>query len=108
MELVSCLHVELSKLVLCSGHSVRVIIDSLQVFKHVNRVFIWVHRFTLESRRDVLVSFSITMTSHVGAMKLGRIIVIMVSLKFLGHQEQPIFKLGFFSISEQWRVGNLS
>ena len=108
MELVSCLHVELSKLVLCSGHSVRVIIDSLQVFKHVNRVFIQVHRFTSESRCDVLASFSITTTSHVGTMKLGGVIVIMISLKFLGHQKQPIFKLGFFSISEQWRVRNLS
>ena len=85
MELVSQLHIQLSELVLHSSHSVQVIIDSLQVFKHVNRVFIQVHRFTSELRRDVLASFSITTTSHVGTMKLGRIIVIMVSLKFLGH-----------------------
>ena len=108
MELVGCLHVELLELVLCSSHLVWVIIDSLQVFKHVNRVFIQVHRFTSESRYDVLASFSITMTSHIGTTKLGGVIVIMISLKFLGHQKQPIFKLGFFSISEQQRVGNLS
>ena len=108
MESVSCPHVELSELVLHSSHSVQVIIDSLQVFKHVNRVFIQVHRFTSESRHDVLVSFSITTTSHIGMMKLGGVIVIMISLKFLGHQKQPIFKSGFFSISEQQRVRNLS
>ena len=108
MESVSCLHVELSELVLRSSHLVQVIIDSLQVFKHVNRVFIQVHRFTSESRHDVLVSFSITTTSHIGMMKLGGVIVIMISLKFLGHQKQPIFKSGFFSISEQQRVRNLS
>ena len=108
MESVGCLHVELSELVLRSGHLVWVIIDSLQVFKHVNRVFVWVHRFTSELRCDVLASFSITVTGHVGMMKLGRVIVIMVSLKLLGHQKQPIFKLGFFSISKQWRVRDLS
>ena len=108
MESVSRLHVELSELILRSGHSVRVIIDSLQVFKHVNRVFVQVHRFTLELRCDVLASFSITTTSHIGTTKLGGVIVIMISLKFLGHQKQPIFKSGFFSISEQQRVGNLS
>ena len=64
---------------------VQVIIDSLQMFKHVNRVFIQVHRFTSELRHDVLASFSITMTSHIGTTKLGRIIVIMISLKFLSH-----------------------
>ena len=64
---------------------VQVIIDSLQMFKHVNRVFIQVHRFTSELRCDVLASFSITMISHIGMMKLGRIIVIMISLKFLSH-----------------------
>ena len=85
MESVSQLYIKLSELVLHSGHLVQVIIDSLQVFKHISGVFIWVHRFTLESGCDVLASFSIIMTSHIGMMKLGRIIVIMVSLKFLGH-----------------------
>ena len=108
MESVSCLHVQLSELVLCSGHSVQIIIDGLQVFNHVRGIFIQVHRFTSESRHDVLVSFSITTTSHVGTTKLGGVIVIMISLKFLGHQKQPIFKSGFFSISEQQRVRDLS
>ena len=108
MELVSRLHVELSELVLHSGHSVRVIIDSLQVLEHVSGVFIRVHGFASETGRDVLASFSITTTSHIGTTQLGRVIVIMISLKFLGHQKEPIFKLGFFSISEQWRVGDLS
>ena len=40
MEPVSCLHVELSELVLCSGYSVQVIIDGLQVFKHISGVLI--------------------------------------------------------------------
>ena len=35
MESVGCLHVELSELVLHSGHLVWVIVDSLQVFEHV-------------------------------------------------------------------------
>ena len=108
MKSVSILYVELLELVLCSSHLVWVIIDSLQVFEHVNRVFIQVHRFTSESRCDVLASFSITTTSDIGTTKLGGVIVIMISLKFLGHQKQPIFKSGFFSISEQRRVGDLS
>ena len=108
MELVSRLHVELSELVLHSGHSVRVIIDSLQVLEHVSGVFIRVHGFASETGRDVLASFSITTTSHIGTTQLGRVIVIMISLKFLGHQKEPIFKSGFFSISEQRRVGDLS
>ena len=108
MELVGCLHVELLELVLCSGHSVQVIIDGLQVFKHISGVLIQVHGFTLESGCDVLASFSITATGHIGMMKLGRVIVIMVSLKLLGHQKQPIFKSGFFSISKQQRVRDLS
>ena len=61
-----------------------------------------------DTRCDVLAGFSITMTSHIGTTKLGGVIVIMISLKFLGHQKQPIFKSGFFSISEQQRVRNLS
>ena len=40
MESVSYLYIELSELVLHSDYSVQVIIDSLQVFKHVNRIFI--------------------------------------------------------------------
>ena len=108
MESVSRLHVELSELILRSGHSVRVIVDSLQVFEHISGVFIRVHGFASESGCDVLASFSITSTGHVGTMKLGRVIVVMISLKFLGHQKQPIFKSGFFSISEQWRVRDLS
>ena len=108
MELVSQLHIQLSELVLHSGHLVRVIIDSLQVFKHISRVSIQVHGFASESGRDVLASFSITTTSHIGTTKLGGVIVIMVSLKFLGHQKQPIFKSGFLSISEQRRVRDLS
>ena len=108
MESVSRLHVELSKLVLRSGHSVRVIIDSLQVFEHISRVFIRVDGFASKSGRDVLASFSITATGHIGTTKLGRVIVIMISLKFLGHQKQPVFKSGFFSISEQRRVRDLS
>lgn len=107
MELVSRLHVELSELVLCSGHLVRVIIDSLQVLDHISRIFIWVHGFALESRSDMLAGFSITSTGHIGTMKLGRIIVIMISLKFLGHQKEPIFKLRFFSISKQRRIRDL-
>ena len=108
MESVSCLHVQLSELVLCSGHSVWIIIDSLQVLEHISRVFIQVHRFASESGCDVLASFSNTVTGHIGTTKLGRVIVIMISLKFLGHQKQPIFKSGFFSVSEQWRVRDLS
>ena len=108
MESVSHLHVELSELILCSGHLVQVIVDSLQVFEHISGVFIQVHRFTSESGCDVLASFSITSTGHVGMMKLGRVIVVMISLKFLGHQKQLIFKSGFFSISEQQRVRDLS
>ena len=82
---VSRLHIELSELVLRSGHSVRVIIDSLQVFEHISGVFIWVHGFTSELGCDVLASFAITATGHVGTAKLRRVIVIMVSLKLLGH-----------------------
>ena len=108
MELVGCLHVELSELVLYSGHSVQVIIDGLQMFNHVRGVFIQVHRFASESGCDVLASFSITVTGHIGTTKLGRVIVIMISLKFLGHQKQPIFKSGFISVSEQQRVRDLS
>ena len=85
MESVSRLHIELSELVLRSGHSVRVIIDSLQVFEHISGVFIWVHGFTSELGCDVLASFAITATGHVGTAKLRRVIVIMVSLKLLGH-----------------------
>ena len=108
MELVSCLYVELSELVLHSGHSVQVIIDSLQVFKHISGVFIQVHRFTSELRHDVLASFSITMTSHIGMVKLRGVVVIMISFKLLGHQKKPVFKLGFLSIHEQWRIRDLS
>ena len=108
MESVSRLHVELSELILRSGHSVRVIVDSLQVFEHISGVFIRVHGFASESGCDVLASFSITSTGHVGTTKLGRVIVVMISLKFLGHQKQPIFKSGFLSISEQQRVRDLS
>ena len=85
MESVSWLYIQLSELVLCSGHLIQVIIDSLQVFKHVDRVFIQVHRFALKSGYDVLASFSIIMTSHIGMTKLGGVIVIMISLKFLDH-----------------------
>ena len=42
VKLVGILHVELSKLVLHSGHSVWVIIDGLQMLNHVGRIFIWV------------------------------------------------------------------
>ena len=72
-------------MVLHSGHSVQVIIDSLQVSEHISGVFIWVCGFTSESGHDMLVSFFITTTSHIGTTKLGRIIVIMISLKFLDH-----------------------
>ena len=61
-----------------------------------------------KSGHDVLASFSITLTGHIGTMKLGGIVEIMTSLEFLGHQEQPIFKSGFFSISKQRRVRDLS
>ena len=88
MESVSCLHVELLELVLCSGHSVWVVINDLQVLKCISRVFIWVHRFALKSGYAVLVSFSITATGHIGSTKLGGVIVIMISLKFLGHQKE--------------------
>ena len=108
MEPVSHLYVELLELVLCSGYSVQVIVDGLQVFKHISGVLIWVHRFALELGCNMLASFSITATGHIGTTKLGRVIVIMVSLKLLGHQKQPIFKSGFFSISKQQRVRNLS
>ena len=40
MKSVSILHVELSELVLHSGHSVQIIIDGLQVFNHVGGIFI--------------------------------------------------------------------
>ena len=32
----------------------------------------------------------------------------MISLKLLGHQKKPVFKVGFLSISEQWRIRDLS
>ena len=105
---VSILHVELSELVLHSGHSVQIIIDGLQVFNHVRGIFIQVHRFTLELGSDVLVSFSITITSHIGMVKLRRVIVIIISFKLLDHQKKPVFKLGFLSIHEQWRIRDLS
>ena len=108
VESVTWLYIELSELVLCSGHLVWVIVDSLQVFEHISRVSIWVHGFALELGCDVLVSFSITTTSHIGMTKLGRVIVIMVSLKFLGHQKQPIFKLGFFPSVSNGGLGILS
>ena len=85
MKSVSILYVELLELVLCSGHSVQIIIDGLQVFNHVRGIFIQVHRFTSESESDVLASFSITMTSHIGMVKLREVIVIMISFKLLGH-----------------------
>ena len=101
MELVSHLYIELSELVLHSGHLVQVIIDSFQVFEHISGVFVWIYRFTLELGCDVLASFSIIVTGYIDIIKLGRVIVIMISLKFLDHQKQPIFKSGFFFISEQ-------
>ena len=85
MKSVSILHVELSELVLHSGHSVQIIIDGLQVFNHVRGIFIQVHRFTSESGSDVLASFSITLTSHIGIVKLRGVVVIMISFKLLGH-----------------------
>ena len=108
MKSISISHVELSELVLCSGHSVWIIIDGLQVFNHVGGIFIWVHRFTLELGSDVLASFSITMTSHIGTVKLRGVVVIMISFKLLGHQKKPVFKSGFLSIHEQWRIRDLS
>ena len=108
VKLVSILHVELLELVLCSGHLVWIIIDGLQVFNHVGGIFIWVHRFTLESGSDVLVSFSITTTSYVCTVKLRGVVVIMISFKLLGHQKKPVFKSGFLSIHEQWRIRDLS
>ena len=85
MEPVSHLYVELLELVLCSGYSVQVIVDSLQMFEHISGVLIWVHRFTSELGHNVLASFSITVTGHIDTAKLRRVIVIIVSLKFLGH-----------------------
>ena len=108
MKSVSILHVELSELVLHSGHLVQIIIDGLQVFDHVRGIFIQVHRFTSELGSDVLASFSITTTSHIGMVKLRGVVVIMISLKLLGHQKKPVFKVGFLSISEQWRIRDLS
>ena len=108
MKSVSILYVELLELVLCSGHSVQIIIDGLQVFNHVGGIFIWVHRFTLELESDMLMSFSITITSHIGIVKLRGVVVIMISFKLLGHQKKPVFKSGFLSIREQWRIRDLS
>ena len=108
MESVSILHVELSELILYSGHLVWVIIDGFQMLNHVQRIVVWVWGFASELGSDVLVSFSITMTSHVGMTKLRGVVVIMISLELLSHQEKPVFKSGFFSISEQWRIGDLS
>ena len=85
MELVTQLYIELLELVFYSGHSIQVIVDSLQVFKHISRVSIQVYGFASELGCDVLMSFSIITTSHIGMTKLGGVIVIMVSLKFLGH-----------------------
>ena len=56
----------------------------------------------------MLVSFSITITSYVGMVKLRGVIVIIINLKLLGYQKKPVFKLGFLSIYEQWRIRNLS
>ena len=73
------------------------------MFKYINRVFIQVHRFTLELEYDIFTSFSITVTSYIDTIKLGRVIVIIISLKLLVYQEQPIFKTGFFlSIHNRW------
>ena len=53
-------------------------------------------------------SFSITITNYIGTVKLRGVIIIMISLKLLGHQKKPVFKVGFLSISEQWRIRDLS
>ena len=105
---VSILYVELLELVLCNSHSVQIIIDGLQVFNHVRGIFIQVHRFTLKSGSDMLASFSITITSHIGIVKLRGVVVIMISFKLLDHQKKLVFKSGFLSIHEQWRIRDLS
>lgn len=107
MESVIQFHIQLLKLVLRSSHLVQVLIGCFEVLNHVIRILVCVHGFALKLGSDVLAGFSITSASHIGTTKLGRVIVIMISLRFLGHQEKPIFKSRFFYISKQWGIRNL-
>lgn len=56
---------------------------------------------------DVFSGLAFTTASHVRYSQLGCIKVISIGSEFLAHQEQPVFKLGFFAIGQHWRVGDL-
>ena len=107
METVITLHVELLELILCSHDLVWVFIDGLQVFNHIIRVMIQVDGFTPEVRSDMLSGLAITLTSHIGMMQLGRVIMVVVGIQLLSHQKKPVFKLRFFTISKQGRIRDL-
>ena len=90
MELISHLYIELLELVLYSSYLIQVIIDGLQIFKYISKVFIQVHVLTSEMGSNILIGFSIILASHIDIIQLERVIVIMISLRFLSYQEYLI------------------
>lgn len=108
VEMVSILHIELLELILRSSDSVWVFVDGLQVFNYVVGVMVQVDGFVPEPRSDMLPGLAITPASHIGAMQLGGVVMVMVGIQLLSHQEKPVLKSGFFTISKQRRIRDLS
>ncbi|BCR87277.1 uncharacterized protein ACHE_31264S [Aspergillus chevalieri] len=107
MELVAGLHVQLSELVLCSSDTIRVVIYCFQMVEHVLRIGIWVHCIIPHAWDDVLSGFTLTTAHHICLSQLRCVKMICIGCKLLTYQEQPVFKSGFFAVSEHWGIRNL-
>src|SRR5699024_3110703 len=53
MELITIPHVQLAELMLCSSNAVWIVIDGLQMVKHILRISIRVHGIISHTRGDV-------------------------------------------------------
>ena len=83
--MVSTLYIELSELVLCGSDLVWVFIDSLQMLNHIIRVIVQINSFAPEIGGDMLPDLAIILTSYIGTIQLGRVVIIMVGIQLLSH-----------------------